>query len=134
MNDDFVKLVDEMREAQKAYYKLVTSKDAPFKRHEISAQLRQCLRLESQVDKAIGRRAADIVFELHEADRRRARRLQCGAWQRDGRNERDVIALGRENCRCYGRTNTEACTWELCRAHHRTGCDCGTCRARRAGK
>jgi hypothetical protein len=53
MNDDFVKLVEEMREAQKAYYKLVTSKDAPYKRHEISGLLRQCLRLEAQVDKAI---------------------------------------------------------------------------------
>jgi hypothetical protein len=53
MNASFVEQVAEMRKAQKEYDALVMSVEARFKQHEISGLRRRCLRLESQVDKAL---------------------------------------------------------------------------------
>lgn len=51
MKTNFRDLVREMRAAQKAYYKLVTSKEAPLRRAEISDLLKKAMGLEAAVDR-----------------------------------------------------------------------------------
>lgn len=53
MAGEFVKLVEEMRRAQKDYFEMKNSKQAQFKEHEIRRLLQACKRLEVQVDRAI---------------------------------------------------------------------------------
>ena len=50
---EFVETVQQMRKAQKDYFELVTSKEAPLKRDEISKALRRAMFLEGQVDKML---------------------------------------------------------------------------------
>lgn len=53
MNSDFVEMVTKMRQAQKDYFNLVTSKEAPMKRAEISDTLRRAKFYEGTVDKML---------------------------------------------------------------------------------